>query len=322
MRVLITGVGGELGTRVASLLEADERIETILGLDAYPARRHLRRTHFQRIDPRDRRRTVAAVTDFAPTAVLHLGVYEPAARSRPGVADEQTASGVIAALGAASSSPGLDRIVVRSGIEIYGRSRGAPTRPDETIEVEPTSGFGRSLLHVESVAEHAGRAADVPVTALRFAPLVGPHFPSPLGRYLRMHLVPISLWSGLPFALLHQEDAAAAIVAALHARHHGPINIVGDGAVTAWQAARIGRRVPIPVVGPGWLLAGAAAELAGSPLPDHVRELLTRGRVADGGLAPKVLGLSPSYRTIEAVHDLFEWASVVFIEPVREEVAA
>ena len=321
MRVLITGVGGELGTRVASLLEADERIDSLLGLDAYPPRRLLRRTDFQRIDPRDRRRVVSAVQAFAPTAVVHLGIYEPAARSRPGVADEQTADGTVAALGAAVDSPGLDRIVVRSGIEVYGRARGAPTRPDESIAPEPTSGFGRSLLHAESVAEHAGQAADVPVTALRFAPIVGPHFPSPLGRYLRLMVVPISLWSGLPFSLLHQEDAAGAIVAAVHARHHGPVNVVGDGAVTAWQAARLGGRFALPVVGPGWLLAGVGVELAGSPLPDHVRELLTRGRVADGSLAQDVLGMSPSYRTDEVVHDLFEWASVVYLEPAREQAA-
>jgi UDP-glucose 4-epimerase len=321
VRVLITGVGGELGTRVASLLESDERVDGLLGLDAYPARRLLRRTEFQRIDPRDRRRTVAAVREFGPTAVLHLGIYEPAARSRPGVADVQSAEGTVAALGAAVDSPGLDRIVIRSGIEVYGRSRGAPTRPDESIAPEPTSGFGRSLLHVESVAEHAGQAADVPVTSLRFAPIVGPHFPSPLGRYLRLMIVPISLWSGLPFSLLHQEDAAGAVVAALHARHHGPVNVVGEGAVTAWQAARIGGRLALPIVGPGWLLVGAGVELVGSPLPDHVRELLTRGRVADGGRVEDVLGMSPSYRTDDVVRDLFEWPSVVYLEPVRAEAA-
>ncbi|MEL7208856.1 MAG: hypothetical protein AAGK32_11620, partial [Actinomycetota bacterium] len=139
--------------------------------------------------------------------------------------------------------------------------------------------------------------------------------------YLRLPLVPISLWSGLPFSLLHQEDAAGAIVAALHARHHGPVNVVGEGAVTAWQAARIGGRVPTPVVGPGWLVASAAVEVAGSPLPDHVRELLNRGRVADGGRALEALGIEPSYSTGDVVRALFEWASVVYLEPTREEAA-
>ena len=101
MKALITGVGGELGTRVASLLEADGRIEEILGLDAYPPRRLLRRTRFERIDPRDRRRAAATVREFRPGAVVHLGIYEPGARSRPGTADEQTSEGTVAALGAA-----------------------------------------------------------------------------------------------------------------------------------------------------------------------------------------------------------------------------
>ena len=46
-------------------------------------------------------------------------------------------------------------------------------------------------------------------------------------------MVPISLWSGLPFSLVHQEDAARSIVAALHTRHHGPVNIVGPGVMFA-----------------------------------------------------------------------------------------
>ena len=42
MRVLITGLGGELGTRVAALLEDRDDVDAIFGLDGYPPRRWLR----------------------------------------------------------------------------------------------------------------------------------------------------------------------------------------------------------------------------------------------------------------------------------------
>ena len=58
------------------------------------------------------------VRDFEPTAVVHLGVYEPNARCGPGLARELTHHCTVNALGAAAESPNLDRIVVRSGIEI------------------------------------------------------------------------------------------------------------------------------------------------------------------------------------------------------------
>ena len=41
MRVLITGMGGELGTRVANLLESDPGVDEILGMDWSPPRRRI-----------------------------------------------------------------------------------------------------------------------------------------------------------------------------------------------------------------------------------------------------------------------------------------
>lgn len=320
-RVLITGMGGELGTRVALLLEEQKSIEAIAGLDIDPPRRRLRRTEFHRVDPRDRARMVQRVREFEPTCVVHLGVYEPNARSTPRGAADRTAAGSIAALGAAAESGTLESIVVRSGLEIYGRRRNSATRPDESVAPDPTTAFAHSLLHTESVASAAAAAADVPVTALRFASLVGPHFPSPLGRYLRMPAVPVSALNDSPFSLLHQEDAAQSILAAVKAKHDGPLNVVGPGAVTALQAARLGNRLPIPTMGPGWRLARRVAELAGAPVPDHVFEMLTRGRTADGSQARSALDFEPRFRTPDVVRDLFEWASVTYLRALDREAA-
>lgn len=321
MRVLITGMGGELGTRVAQLVEELPVVTAVEGLDVEPPRRRLRRAGFHRIDPRDRHRTVGVVRDFEPEVVLHLGVYEPNARSSPRSAFERTVAGAIGVLGAASECPCLRRIVARSGIEIYGRRRGAATRPDESVLPDPTSPFGHSLLHAEGLALAAGDAASVPVTLLRFAPLVGPHFPSPLGRYLRLPVVPVSALADPPFSLLHQEDAAAAVVAALGSDHDGPVNVVGPGAVTASQSARLGGRLPVPLIGPEWRLARPWAELLGAPVPEHVMELLHRGRTAAGELCSEVLGTSPAYSTPEVVKELYEWASVTHLRAVDSEAA-
>ena len=55
-RVLITGMGGELGTRVAQLIEQRSWAGEVVGVDFVPPRRRLRRAEFHRIDPRDRDR--------------------------------------------------------------------------------------------------------------------------------------------------------------------------------------------------------------------------------------------------------------------------
>jgi len=314
MRVLITGMGGELGTRLANQLDTDPAVEAVFGLDIDPPRRR-HRAEFHRVDPRDHETTTRLIRGFEPTALVHLGVYEPYARSSPRSAVERTAAGTLAAVSAAVDAGRLDRIVVRSGIEIYGRRRGAPARPDEDVRPDPTSPFGRQLLHVERVCTEGGLHAAAPVTSLRFAPLVGPSFPSPLGRYLRMPVVPFRALGDPPFSLLHQSDAAAALLAALRRPVDGPVNVVGAGAVTASQAARVGRRLPMPTMGLGWTSARLFSELAGAPVPDHVHELLTRGRVADGSRAFERLGVRPERSTPEVVEDLYAWSEIVRVGP-------
>lgn len=320
MRVLITGMGGELGTRVTNLLEADDTWSEILGIDGYPPRRRITRVAFHRVEPSDRRRAVTLVRDFDPHVIVHAGIYEPNAHFEPGPARRGTAASAVSVLGAAASCPSLESIVVRSGIEVYGRRRGAPTRPDETAELDPTTPFGRSLAHVEQVAREAGELAGVPVALLRFAPVVGPSFPSPLGRYLRLPAVPVSPLAELPFGLVHQEDAARAIVTAAHLRHDGPLNVVGPGAVTASQAVRRGGRIPIFTAGPGWMLAAAATELFGAPLPPHTRELILRGGVADGSRAQEVLGFEPR-PTDDVVAQLYQWGEVARVTTVSKAVS-
>ena len=312
MRVLITGMGGELGTRLANQVGADPQVEAVMGLDIDPPRRR-HPAEFHRVDPRNRDRAEALIRDFVPTALVHLGVYEPYARSSPRSAVERTAAGTLTAVTAAVDAGGLDRIVVRSGIEIYGRRRRAPVRPDEDVRPDPTSPFGHQLLHVERVCVEGGLHAAIPVTRLRFAPLVGPSFPSPLGRYLRMPAVPFQVMGDPPFCLLHQDDAAAALLAALHRPYDGPVNVVGGGAVTASQAARLGRRLPVPTWGLGWQSARLFSELAGAPVPAHMLELLTRGRVADGSRAAELLGVRSQRTTPEVCEELYAWSEIVRI---------
>jgi UDP-glucose 4-epimerase len=316
MRVLVTGMGGELGSRVAQLLEERREVEDIVGVDFIPPRRRLTRSKFRRIDPRQRAALAQWVTDARPTAICHLGVYEPYARSAPHSAAERTAIGTVAVLGAAGRLGTVERVVVRSGIEVYSRGRRSPTVPDEDVLPAPGSPYGRTCLEVEALATGLARRAGIPVATLRLAPVVAPHIPSPLARLLRMPVVPVSALNDPPFQVVHAEDAARAIVAALLTSYDGPLNIVGSGAASVWQAVRLGGRVPIPVTGIGWEAAKRLALVAGAPLPNHVEELFRRGRCADGSRAGEVLALGPMRHAQEILTEVFEWASVTPLRTV------
>ncbi len=312
-RIFITGMGGHLGTSVA--LALDERTDVeVMGADIDPPRRHLTRTAFERVPPEDSERLTALISDFAPSHLIHLGIYEPHARSRPGDAHSRSLSATEAVFRAAADGDTVERVVVRSGIEIYGRRRGSPLGPDEDSAVDPTTPYGRTLRDVEEMARAFARDSGASVAQLRFAPIVGPHIPSPIGRYLRLPLVPVAAVPDLPFALLHIDDMTHATIAALDADWSGPLNVVAEGAVSGSQAVRLGGRIPVPVMGPMWVLARSITGMLGSPLPQHGVEMLVRGRTADGGRAREVLDWAPRFSTVEVVKDLYQWASVVYLD--------
>jgi UDP-glucose 4-epimerase len=314
-------MGGELGTRVAQLIEQRDWADEVVGVDFVPPRRRLRRAVFRRIDPRDHDRWASFVEEYAPNIVAHFGVYEPASRMTPGSAYERTELCTMATMHAAARAGNLEYVVVRSGLEVYGKRSHDASVPDEDVVPDPRTPFGASLLQVEAVARGVGLETSAPVCALRYAPVVGSHVPSPLGRLLRLPVVPVSALSDAPFSLLHPDDAAAAMVAAIEHRVDGPCNVVGPGAATPWQATRLGGRVPLPVLPPMWGVVARAAEIAGAAIAPHIIELLRTGRTGDGSRARDALRLGPFTSTQDVLRELFEWADVVPIAMSREQVA-
>ena len=165
-RVLVSGMGSELGSLVATLLEKERWVGEITGLDIDPPRRRLRRATFHRVEPKDRRKMVSIVREFDPQVVVHMAVWEPERQGPPRRRRRLDAGGGGRRVGRGGRVPFADQhLTVRSGICVYGRRRGAATRPDESVTPDPTTPFGRSLLDVERIAGEAGAVAGVPVTA-------------------------------------------------------------------------------------------------------------------------------------------------------------
>ncbi|HSL73781.1 MAG TPA: NAD-dependent epimerase/dehydratase family protein [Ilumatobacteraceae bacterium] len=319
-RVFVSGVGGELGTLVASLLEAEDWVGALSGIDADPPRRRLHRTVFHRIHPDEHDRIVDTVVAFDPHILVHVGVWEPDARAAPHLAATLTDQAATSVIGAAAECPSLEHVVVRSGIEIYGRARDALTRPSESAPIHPTSEWGRTVAAIERTAAKVGERVGVTVGALRLAPVLGPHVPSPLGRFLRLPTVPFSALADPPFAVIEDRDAARAFVAAARVGLAEPVNVVAPGAITVLQAARRGRRLPVPLIGPEWRVARTLSHLVGAPIPDHVAEVLHRGRLADNGRMREVLGLDAEATTVEVIDRLYHWPSIIR-QPARIQVA-
>lgn len=314
-------MGGELGSLVAAKLEAEPWVGALVGIDVDPPRRRLRKAEFHLLQPSQRERIVEVVTKFNPHVVINLSVWEPDARAGLAHARKFTADAATAIIGAAAECPALEGMVVRSGIEVYGRERNSATRPTESAPLHPTSEYGLMLANVERQAREVGKRVGIAVGKLRLAPVLGKHVPSPLGRLLRQPVVPFSLFADSPFAVIEDGDAARAFVLAAASRLDQPVNIVAPGAITTLQAIMRGKRVPLPMVGPEWRIASKLSHVFGAPIPDHVVELMHRGRLADGAAALDVLGFSPALSTPEVIDHLYAWESVVRIGSIQEAVA-
>lgn len=303
---------------MAAQLEAEPWVGSLVGIDVDPPRRRLRKAEFHLLQPSQRDRIVDVVTSFNPHVLINLSVWEPDARAGLAHARQFTADATTAVVGAAAECPALESMVLRSGIEVYGRARNTPTRPTEDCPPNPTTEYGRMLANIETSARDVGRRVGIAVGKLRLAPVLGKHVPSPLGRLLRQPLVPFSALADSPFAVIEDGDAARAFVAAAAQRLDQPLNIIAPGAITALQAIVRGRRVPLPILGPEWVIARQLSAFAGAPIPEHVVELMHRGRLADGSRAAEVLGYRPMLSTPEVIDHLYAWESVVRIGSIRE----
>lgn len=313
LRVLVTGMGGEIGSLVAARLEAEPWVGALDGFDLSPPRLRLRRARFHLVSPHDRRRIGELVRRVDPEVIVHVGVYEPGSRSNDATAAARSMDAAAGLFTAAAALTSLRSIVVRSGIEVYGRGRNHVDRPDETVKPRPTSHFGRILHDVESAALAAGRDAHAPVARLRLGPIVGPHIPSPLGRLLRLPVVPFQPGGRGAFTVVHLDDAVAALAWAARHRWDGPLNVSGHDDVHPLDAIRLGRRVALPTFGAGWAPARLLANAAGAPVPEHVLELLRAGRLADTSQAAE-RGL-PIRSSRDTLIDLFEWPAVTHSVP-------
>jgi UDP-glucose 4-epimerase len=163
------------------------------------------------------------------------------------------------------------------------------------------------LLRTEQLAQATAESVDASCALLRFATVVGPDFPSPLSRYLRLKVVPVNGIPDAPISLLHADDAARAVVAALRLRLDGPLNVAGAGSVTTFQAVLLGGNKPLPMVGPWWGIARRISTMVGSPVPDHLLELLQRGRVADISRLEVLPDLYPSMDTMDVARAMHTW---------------
>lgn len=304
--VAIVGSQSVLGKGLAERLSSDPSIERVVAVDLRPPRTVPQRMIFRRVDltrpSADQELADVLVTEGVDTLV-HLAFFASPIHNAT-YAHELEAIGTLHVLTAAAAA-GVKRVVVQSTTTVYGAHRKNPNllTEEHPVRGSPQSRFVTDKVEAErQVMRWAREHPEVEVSALRFAPVVGPTVKNLFERYLTRPVAPTVAGFDPLIQALHEDDALDALELAVRKGARGVFNIAPRGVLPLTTALRLCGAQPLPLPGP--LAAAALQGLRASgvtPTPASMLDYLRYVWVADGSKAERELGFAPGYTTREAI---------------------
>jgi UDP-glucose 4-epimerase len=278
LTVAVTGPTGEIGHAVLEALERSREVGAIRGMARRPfdaAASGLRKLTYQRGDVLDRK-AVADLIDGADV-VVHLAFMIM------GGADESRAVNLEGSRNVfeATAAAGIPRLVYASSVAAYGFHRDNPQPLTEDVPARGSDGHYYSAQKAEVEALLSETLAGTDTAAYVFRPCIvgGPGAPLLIDSLPYTHLSerlpgpvlnlldgvpilrPVLPDPGVPFQLVHHDDVASAMRAAVIGRGApGTYNLAGSGRLTVRQLAdELGwYSIPVPE-----LAVDAVAEMIG-----------------------------------------------------------
>ncbi len=314
-RVLVTGVSNPLGAEVARQLATV--VPTLFGCDIADPVSALEEMDFVHADTRQ---SVIGklVRQLQIDTVVHLAVTVDSAREDRATHETNVIGTMNVLAGCAGPSSPVERLVVKSSQAVYGARPDHPSFLTEDLAgVGPArSSLSRDLLEMEQlVLEFALRQSSCRVSVLRLGYRMGAD--TTLGRYLSLPVVPTFLGFDPRLQLLHEDDAAEAVMRALDGAREGVFNVAAEGILLLSQAIAImgGRPAPVlPVLGL-WLARLGVRGVTGVHLPGHLAEVLAYGSVADCARLQAEFGWRPGRTTREVMEGFARGQQDELVEP-------
>ena len=305
MRIILTGIAGRLGRRVAQRLSREHEI---IGIDRRPCLGLPEGVTHHRLDVR-RRPAEDVFRNSNADAVLHLGVVHnfriPSERlyARNVIGTETLLRYV--------SKYRIKKLVLLSSGDVYGP---APTNShflDEDAPLMASQRFPeiRTLVAVDrTVQSFFWRHHDIETVILRPTHIVGPNVRNAPSNYLRLRITPTIMGFDPMVQLIHEEDVVRMTAAALRSGVRGVFNLAGTEPVPLSRILKILNKPVLPIPHPlfrAFLERAWRYRLTSFPAPelDHIQF----NTVLDTRRADEVLGL-------EAERSLYE-----ILEPFRAD---
>jgi UDP-glucose 4-epimerase len=277
LTVAITGPTGEIGMPLLRELESVDAVDSVRGMARRPFRPELqgwKKVAYRRGDVHDRD-SLVTLFEGADVAV-HLAFSIFGGRGQTRRVNLVGSRNVFAA----ARKAGVKRLVYASSVAAYGFHRDSPQPLTEGVAARGSADFYYSAqkAELEAALDDELEASDIGVYVFRPCVVAGPQAPMLLERVVgsvRMGdplpklrrrvgripgVRPVLPDPGTPFQLVHHDDVAAALAAAIEGRGPaGAYNLAGDGTVTLGDVAHsIGWR-SLPVPGPLASLGGGFA---------------------------------------------------------------
>jgi nucleoside-diphosphate-sugar epimerase len=310
LTVAVTGPTGDVGRAAVRALEARREVGEIIGMARRPfdpAEHGWQRTTYRRGDILDRDAVEELVADA--DVVVHLAFIIFGDHEEAHKVNLSGSRNVFEAAAASSAS----RLVYTSSVAAYGFDGSDRGWLTEDMPAAGTKGFYYSAHKAELEGLLAGALAGSSTEAYVFRPCIvaGPDAPTlvgmlttgnrltaalgPLRRGLeRLPVVrPVLPDTGVPFQLVHHDDVAAAIAAAVAGDGEpGVYNLAAPDELTTADLARALGWATVPV--PKAAVAAVATAIDRAPLTPSIAEWINAFRtpvLMDSSKAERELGL-------------------------------
>ncbi len=304
MRIVVTGVAGAVGSRVATALAADETID-VVGIDRIGAATDgLVAHHLGDLRSID----LDEIFEGADTIVHLASAY---GRNEFFDASRHDSRAAQLTLDAAARA-GAGQVVLMSSAMVYGARAENPIPLTERAPVRPNAlAFAENKVTIERLGEEWHRATGGKLTVLRPSTAVASGRSSWVAKSMQL-AAGLGSDSDPPLQFLHLDDLASAVEVLVRAGAPGVFNVAPNGWVRAEEVRSLsGRapRLPIPsavadeIVRFSWNRGIAAT-------PPGIMHYATEPWVVSNDRL-RALGWAPSWSNVEAYVDSFDprpWA--------------
>lgn len=225
---MLTGISGNLGRVVAKLLHREERV---IGIDRRPFVGRPKDVEHVQVDLR-KKKVDDVFRKNRVKAIIHMGIMHDPRMS----AEDHHSFNVLGTTRAleCAAKYGVKKVVVLSSANVYGPSPDNSNFLTEDAPLMAASRFPsvRDLIEVDMLAHgFFWRHPEIETVVLRPVHIVGPSIKNAPSNYLRLER-PWTMAGFDPMVqLIHMEDVAQALIAALAPGRKGVYNVVGPGEV-------------------------------------------------------------------------------------------